>query len=256
VTDGSVIFDRAASYYDQTRNLPPETASEQTTLLVSEIGQAAGPVLEIGVGTGRIAVPLAEAGLRVIGVDLSGPMLAELARKDSPVIGVRASATALPLRSAAVSAVIASHVLHLIPGWQRAVTEALRVLRPGGVLLATRGGEGTGLGAELRRRFRAAAGMRRAAVGLHRLDGLDEFLRARGIIARHLPPIPVPGHRTVAELLRNIEDNVHSWTWPIPDDRRLAAAAEVRAWFADTVGDPELTAVPSSPVRWRSYRIW
>ncbi len=212
-------------------------------------------MLEIGVGTGRIAVPLAEAGVRVIGVDLSGPMLAELARKRSAVIGLRASATALPLRAGTVRGVIACHVLHLIPDWQRAVAEALRMLAPGGVLLAARGGDGAGLGAELRRRFRAAAGMRRAAVGLHRLDGLDEFLHARGAVVRHMPPIPVPGGRTVAELLRNIEDNVHSWTWPVPDDRRLAAAAEVRAWFAETAGDPEQTVIASGPVRWRSYRM-
>jgi SAM-dependent methyltransferase len=34
-----------------------------------------GPVLEYGVGTGRIAVPLAQAGIAVTGVDLSRPML-------------------------------------------------------------------------------------------------------------------------------------------------------------------------------------
>ena len=35
-----------------------------------------GPVLDIGSGTGRIAVPLAEAGFEVVGVDLSASMLA------------------------------------------------------------------------------------------------------------------------------------------------------------------------------------
>lgn len=40
-----------------------------------------GPVLEYGVGTGRIALPLARAGVDVTGVDLSAPMLAQLARK-------------------------------------------------------------------------------------------------------------------------------------------------------------------------------
>ncbi|HEU4404784.1 MAG TPA: class I SAM-dependent methyltransferase [Polyangiaceae bacterium] len=37
-----------------------------------------GPVLEYGVGSGRIALPVARAGLRVDGVDASGPMLAAL----------------------------------------------------------------------------------------------------------------------------------------------------------------------------------
>ena len=36
----------------------------------------ASPVLELGCGTGRVTIPLAEAGYEVIGVDLSEPMLA------------------------------------------------------------------------------------------------------------------------------------------------------------------------------------
>jgi SAM-dependent methyltransferase len=47
---------------------------------------AGGPVLELGVGTGRIAVPLAEAGLadaiKVVGIDASEAMLARLAWRD------------------------------------------------------------------------------------------------------------------------------------------------------------------------------
>lgn len=37
-----------------------------------------GPVLELGVGNGRIAVPLAEAGHKVVGLDASAPMLDDL----------------------------------------------------------------------------------------------------------------------------------------------------------------------------------
>ena len=47
---------------------------------------AGGPVLELGVGTGRLAVPLAEAGLadgvKVVGIDSSEAMLARLAWRD------------------------------------------------------------------------------------------------------------------------------------------------------------------------------
>lgn len=41
-----------------------------------------GPVLELGVGTGRLAIPLAAAGVEVTGVDASDAMLARLASKD------------------------------------------------------------------------------------------------------------------------------------------------------------------------------
>ena len=43
-----------------------------------------GRVLELGVGTGRLAVPLAAAGLEVVGIDNSALMLAELAPKIKP----------------------------------------------------------------------------------------------------------------------------------------------------------------------------
>src|SRR5690349_1988551 len=42
---------------------------------------AGGPVLELGIGTGRIALPLAARGVEVHGIDLSGPMVARLRAK-------------------------------------------------------------------------------------------------------------------------------------------------------------------------------
>ncbi len=42
-----------------------------------------GPVVELGAGTGRIAIPIARAGQEVIGVDISGAMLTEAARQAS-----------------------------------------------------------------------------------------------------------------------------------------------------------------------------
>lgn len=45
--------------------------------LYGNIAEAVGdPILELGCGTGRVLVPLAEAGFRVTGIDLSAPMLA------------------------------------------------------------------------------------------------------------------------------------------------------------------------------------
>jgi hypothetical protein len=40
-----------------------------------------GPALELGVGSGRIALPLSEEGIRVDGIDISGENVAELRRK-------------------------------------------------------------------------------------------------------------------------------------------------------------------------------
>src|SRR5688572_24292160 len=48
---------------------------------VSAAGDATGPVVELGIGTGRIAVPTALHGVPVIGVDASARMLDECRRR-------------------------------------------------------------------------------------------------------------------------------------------------------------------------------
>lgn len=54
--------------------------------LASHAGE--GPVLELAVGTGRIALPLAERGLRIDGVDIAAPMLDKL-REHPGAAGMR-----------------------------------------------------------------------------------------------------------------------------------------------------------------------
>src|SRR5205823_155930 len=68
----SVAFDRAAPFYDHTRQLSSDAAKRVVEMLTDEL-RGRGRALEIGVGTGRIALPVAEAGIPVTGVDLSGP---------------------------------------------------------------------------------------------------------------------------------------------------------------------------------------
>lgn len=50
-------FDRSAGYYDATRALPAATMTELTGVLAAELA-GRQPCLEIGVGTGRFALPL------------------------------------------------------------------------------------------------------------------------------------------------------------------------------------------------------
>jgi len=248
----SVSFDRAAAYYDATRRLPRDVAQDQTALLHSEL-DADRPVLEIGVGTGRISAPLADRH-RVVGVDLSREMLGVLAAKQSGIQPVEADAVRLPFGSATFGAVIACHVLHLVPDWRRAVDEVGRVLAPDGVLLASRGRARTGLAAEIDGRLRDATGLTGMFIGLDNLDELDAHLGTQGWSVRQLRPIPLPTLRTVADHLEVVEANHCSWTWSLPDERRLAAVRDVRAWAAAELGDPAETPLPVGPIRWHAYR--
>ena len=76
-------YDRIARLYD------PWSVSvvEDVDFYVAEAVRSGGPVLELGVGTGRIAVPIAAAGIEVVGVDLSAGML-EVARERATLAGV------------------------------------------------------------------------------------------------------------------------------------------------------------------------
>ena len=75
----------------------PGNYLEDILFFAEEAGQAGSPILEIGVGTGRLALCLAAVGLDVVGVDSSSAMLRGLARK-------RASVSDLPGRVRAVAA--------------------------------------------------------------------------------------------------------------------------------------------------------
>jgi SAM-dependent methyltransferase len=63
------------------------SVTEDVPFYVAEARKAGGPVVELGVGTGRIAVPTAGAGVSVIGVDSSDGML-EVCRRRAEEAGV------------------------------------------------------------------------------------------------------------------------------------------------------------------------
>ena len=76
---GSVAFDRAAHYYDATRGLTAEATARTVQILRAEL--YGRKCLEIGVGTGRIGLPLFHAGVQMTGLDLSMPMMRKLVEK-------------------------------------------------------------------------------------------------------------------------------------------------------------------------------
>lgn len=79
--DDSTYGDRQADTYDAFRDevFGGEDVTEEVAFLARHAGD--GPVLELGVGTGRVALPLAREGLRVVGLDASELMLERLRDK-------------------------------------------------------------------------------------------------------------------------------------------------------------------------------
>jgi SAM-dependent methyltransferase len=76
--DASTYGERIADVYDHWPRLP-DNAERAVEFLAAAAG--AGPILELGIGTGRLALPLAQRGFAVHGIDASPAMVAKLRAK-------------------------------------------------------------------------------------------------------------------------------------------------------------------------------
>ena len=97
-------------------------------------------ILDVGTGTGFLAILLAELGHDVVGIDLSERML-ERAKKKADEKGLDiefmiADAENLPFDDGEFDAVINRHLLWTLPNPQKAINEWSRVIKRGGKVVA------------------------------------------------------------------------------------------------------------------------
>jgi len=239
----SLSFDRAASFYDATRALDPDVARRLTDALKREIRAVGERVLEPGIGTGRIARPLAERGIRVTGFDIAplmmGKLVAQLTPRHEPPDLLLGDATRLPFANACFPALMACHLLHLIPDWHQAIAEMRRVLRPGGVILHHGEGESD--------RNRSPAMTAK----------INELLAKRGFTRRDRPEVGEirqafadVGGRLRTQVIAEWDDNLtleqhfresrtraHSWTWEIPETIFHDMMDEFEPWARANISD-------------------
>jgi SAM-dependent methyltransferase len=122
--DGVTRFADRAGLYARAR---PRYPSAVVDALLD--GAPAGPLLDVGAGTGISSALLASAGRRVIAVDPSVPMLAA-DRKDEWEV-VAAAAEAIPIRAGSIGVVAAFNSFHWFQP-EKFFAECDRVLLPGG----------------------------------------------------------------------------------------------------------------------------
>jgi SAM-dependent methyltransferase len=240
-----IPFDRAANIYDATRGFP---AGEERAVaaLIAQAGnlRKQSRVLEVGVGTGRIALPLTHHVDRLYGIDLSRLMMQQLRSK--PNAGAirlsEANALQLPFRRAAFDAVLLVHVLHLIADWQHVLREIARVLKPDGLLLCG-GNAGDMLQNE---QFAPIWSAWRAALPPEKIEriGLTQPVREA------LPPLgwrPIGAprqhsytvQRTPNGAYRAIEERQFSNTWRLSDAELQHGLRAVRAAIAAHFPQPD-----------------
>lgn len=249
----SVAFDRAVDYYDRTRALPPGVEAAMVEAVGPELRDR-GPVLEIGAGTGRIALPLITAGVDVWGLDLSAPMLGRFVEKAPARLPVvQGDATRLPFRDGSFGAAYAVHVLHLIPDWQTAVRELVRVIRPGGVLLVSQGWWGLVAYLDVIETFSKSAGLELRHVGLNDEAELDAALpEAR---PRDLVRLEGVQRQSLQEMLDRLRAGLYSFTWRVDEAARNRGADAATAFARKKYGSLEEPREIPQEMCWRAYDL-
>jgi ubiquinone/menaquinone biosynthesis C-methylase UbiE len=251
----STSFNHAAGFYDATRGLPEDIGAKLTAAILEELAHAgASRLLEVGVGTGRISRPLMERGIHVTGVDIAPAMMARLREQLTPAHTppdlLLADATRLPFADNTFPAILFVHVLHLIPGWRRAIAEMVGVLAPGGIILSsweqTAGAPRWGIASqksdwdvaaewwkdELRKRdFK-----RRKRV---RIREINRAFEKAGATTREMVIAERPEVSTVAEELELTRNRIHSWNWEIPDAIYHELVPQHEKWALEYFGSPD-----------------
>lgn len=137
---GASPYDTIAELYDPWSR----SVTEDVGFYVAESRKSGGTVVELGVGTGRIAIPIAEKGKRVIGVDSSREMLATCRRRAeaagvADLLDLRLGDVCMPPVEERVPLVICPFrsYLHLADDGNRveALAAARALLVPGGRLI-------------------------------------------------------------------------------------------------------------------------
>jgi SAM-dependent methyltransferase len=241
-------FGAIAADYDRYRPGPPAAGVDWI------LPSARETVVEIGAGTGALSRLLVERAPRVVSVEPDRRMSAVLSANVERAIVATGRAEQLPVRDGVADAVMGSSMWHWVDE-ERAVAEAARVLRPGGVLGLLWGGPDRSRGwlAEVlagparawRSREEPAAGRRRHE--LHLPDGAPFDAPERHLVEWSIPV-------TADELVGLTR--TYSGFIVLPDDERERVHTLVAAAVRDhpALAGRDAVDLPMRCTCWRAVR--
>jgi ubiquinone/menaquinone biosynthesis C-methylase UbiE len=235
----SLSFDPMVRYYDETRCIDGGCLESVIKYLVKKYPpEDFKNVLEPGVGTGRIAIPLAQHGYDVHGVDISEQMLAVLDQrlKESGsglrVSFQRADVTDLPFPDGRFDMVVVVHLFYFISEWKKAVGELLRVLRGDGALILMH----TGTGMEIPfvndryRAFCAEHGFRIDALGVGSTQEVVSYLTELGYTTELVRDRwRWTSHIRLDKAISYVRSRAYSFTTMVPDSLHSEAVCRVES---------------------------
>jgi ubiquinone/menaquinone biosynthesis C-methylase UbiE len=138
MSDTREYFDQVAGQWDEMRRQFFGEGVRRTAIAAAGIGPG-DVVIDVGTGTGFLAEAALDAGARVIGIDLSEGMLAQVSTRlaGRPFEGRQSTETSLPLHPGEADAVVANMFLHHAEDPARTIRAMADALRPGGRLVIT-----------------------------------------------------------------------------------------------------------------------
>jgi ubiquinone/menaquinone biosynthesis C-methylase UbiE len=203
----SSFFDDIADIYDETRRLPNDTMIQVIRALADHLKDR-NQVLEIGVGTGRFTEPLQKEGIDVVGIDISLVMLDKAIKKGLSNLMIGDCCT-LPFKDSSIDTVISVHVLHLLPDWDRALSEINRVTKRELVSLVYKTS-----GFVISEEYRQALQSNGYSLNMPGLS--EQVLKERVSPTSIIPIDPFQGIMTLKERIKHLEERNHSYAEKIP----------------------------------------
>ncbi len=224
----SVNFDRASSFYDATRGFPPEVAANIGNFL-AQSGRLTPQdnVLEIGIGTGRVALPLAPYVGSITGVDISRNMMLRLREKQNgaSIHLAEGDAMQLPFADNTFDVGVVVHVLHLVSDEKAVLAELQRVLKPNAKLLHCRG-RVRGIFDELNAAWQSS---KPETLPMNRWEKVDALLPNNGWQAIGDYQYPYTLIDTPGDYLDKLKNRIWSATWALSDEEHAQSIEAVKA---------------------------
>jgi SAM-dependent methyltransferase len=254
-----VDFSANASVYDRRHGtvLPWDVAQE----LADSGGLEPGArVLDVGAGTGRVAIAFAGVGYQVTALDPALPMLNELRVKarERPVQLVAGEGARLPFARNRFDAVILARILYLMSDWKAVLREAYDVIKPGGCLFHEWGnGQADEAWVQIREKLRAL--FQDAGVETHFHPGarseadVDAVLMGLGFVRGKKLPIGPGPNMTLYDFVARIATGEFSYVWNIPTRVQESCIPLLNKWCQDTFDLEESFPMPRK-LEWTTYR--
>lgn len=119
-------FDEISPVYDETREpLKGTTVNKIESILLRDSCKS---IIEVGVGTGRVAKPLQDRGFEIVGLDISKGMIHKAREKNVHGL-ILAEANHLPIKNKSFDAALFAHVLHIFEDPTQVLREVSNLVR-------------------------------------------------------------------------------------------------------------------------------